>query len=122
MLLLAEKPVIQPVFPSVTKLVLYNGKLKGGMTSLQYSHNAGPLGLGYVNMAWQVNTTAIRSSTGRTSTFSFVQPELDEELDGLLTVVRATFYVSLNISESGQTLTYHEDSVTVFFHILKISK
>ena len=118
LLLLTAKPVLQPQFPNVFRLVLNNGILKGGLPSLTYSHAAHPSG--DVNMHWQVNTSEslyhVRNSGKMASTFSFVEPELDGGLDEPHSVISATFVASLNISG----LTYHRANATVLFHILKI--
>ena len=127
LLLLTAKPVLQPQFPNVFRLVLNNGILKGGLPSLTYSHAAHPSK--YVNMHWQVNTSEslyhVTDSGKMASTFSFVEPKLDGGLDEPHSVISATFVVSLNISRydiSGydRTLTYHRANATVLFHILKI--
>ena len=120
---IAAKPVIgaKSQIPSVSRLVLYNGALKGGRTSLSYSHTGRPLQ--YVDMTWCVNITnslySIKNRSDSTE-LSFIQSKLGE-LDGPLSVVRATLIVSLHIAESHLNVT-HQDNATVDFNILKISK
>ena len=93
------------------------------MTTLEYTHSAEPLQ--YVTPVWEaqvMNTmTHHTESIGETTStsFSFVPDELEEELDGPLTVIKVTYCVMLNISKA---LVYHKDNATVAFHILKLSK
>ena len=90
------------------------------MTTLEYTHSVEPLQ--YATTVWEVvNTVAYRTgpSGERTSTFSFVQDELEEELDGPLSVIKVTYCAMLNISKSR---VYYKDNATVSFHILKLSK
>ena len=63
------------------------------------AHLAEPLQ--YATTVWEVvNTVACRTgpSGERTSTFSFVQDELEEGLDGPLSVIKVAYCAMLNIS------------------------